>query len=193
LNACLDRLCICEWQIDLVELEAPVLFAQADAASRTEAAEIGVMLKRIPSSEQAAEQLLDCPPEFAMGVSSATAEQGLLEAAVFRPALHVQQTIGSKSTHRVLTGIFDHPQPVASPAQCAEFEDWGVRIDQQFDTFAGGHLAAGVMAFNVFRSAARQRLGKFSVEFDQLGRHRRGGVEIRRRRWVDGGAQRGHA
>jgi hypothetical protein len=110
-------------QIDLVELEAPVLFAQADAALRTEAAEIGAMLKRIPSSEQAAEQLLEYLPEFAMGVSSAAAEQGLLEAAVFRPALNVQQTIGSKSTHRVLTDIFDHPQPAASPPDCAEFED----------------------------------------------------------------------
>ena len=62
--------------------------------------------------------------------------------------------------------------------QCAELEERGVRIDQQFDTFASGHLAASVMALNVFRSAARQRLGKFSVEFDQFGRHRRGGVDV---------------
>lgn len=110
-------------QIDLVELEAPVLFAQADAALRTEAAEIGAMLKRIPSSEQAVEHLLDCPPEFAMGVSSAAAEQGLLEAAVFRRDVHAQRPIQSASSPYRFTDIFDHARPIASPPDCAEFED----------------------------------------------------------------------
>ena len=64
--------------------------------------------------------------------------------------------------------------------QRAQFQERRIRVDEQFDPLAGGQLAAGVVALDVFRSAAGQRLGEFGVEFGQLGRHRLGGFGVGR-------------
>ena len=101
-----------------------MLFAPAKAAVRIEAVEISAMLTRIPSSELLPEILLDCPPEFAVGESSTTAEKGLLETAVFLRALPApQRPTEKKNAQCGFADIFNHDQPIASPAQCAEFED----------------------------------------------------------------------
>ena len=44
----------------------------------------------------------------------------------------------------------------------------------------GCHLAAGMVAFDVLRAAAGQRLGVLGVELGELGRHRLGGLGVRR-------------
>ncbi len=101
-----------------------MLFAPAKAAVRTEAVEISTMLTRIPSSELLPETLLDCPLEFAVGESSTTAEKGLLETAVFLRALHApQRPTEKKNAQCEFADIFNHAQPIVSPAQCSEFED----------------------------------------------------------------------
>ena len=46
----------------------------------------------------------------------------------------------------------------------------------------GGQLAAGVVAFDVLRAAAGQRLGVLGVELGELGGHRLGGLGVARAR-----------
>src|SRR6185369_18024655 len=52
------------------------------------------------------------------------------------------------------------------------------RIQQQFDAFAGGHLAALMVAFNVLGPATGQRLGVLGLDLGELGPHRLGGLEV---------------
>ena len=81
-----------------------------------------------------------------------------------------------------------HGEVAAEGGQCAQFQEWGVWVDQQFDALARGELAAGVMALNVFGPAAGECTGKFGVEFGQFRGHRGGGLQILGRGRLHGAA-----
>ena len=74
----------------------------------------------------------------------------------------------------------------------AQFQERRVGVDQHFDAFARGHLAAVMVALDVLLAAAGQRLGVLGVEFGEFGGHHVRGFGERRRPRVDGRFQRGH-
>ena len=94
-------------------------------------------------------------------------------------------TVGSLDDDQALDALDDADadhhagadREVGAPrGERAQFEERRVGVEEQFDAFAGGQLAARVVPLDVLGAAAGERLGVLGVELGELGRHRLGGA-----------------
>lgn len=92
---------------------------------------------------------------------------------------------GSATHRRIVRGdqaldALDYPDPrdeggtdgvVAAPGREGEFEEGGIGVEKQLDTFAGEQLAAFAVPLDVLLTTARERLGVLGVERVELAEH----------------------